>query len=97
MCFRLFTEAAFDSLEETTMPEILRVNLAQVVLQLKGMGVEDPLQFDFVTPPAKESLMAACKHLFALGGLDKHLQLTRIQTRAQNSQTINQQINQIAD
>ena len=35
VCFRLYTEDAFDSLDEATPPEILRVNLAQVVLMLK--------------------------------------------------------------
>ena len=37
ICLRLYPKALYDSLEETTTPEILRVNLAQVVLQLKGM------------------------------------------------------------
>jgi HrpA-like RNA helicase len=42
VCLRLYPEIAFDSLADTTVPEILRVNLASVVLQLKGMGVHDP-------------------------------------------------------
>ena len=65
MCFRLFNEDAFEQLDEATAPEILRVNLSQVVLQLKGMGVEDPLQFEFVTPPEPQSLKRACHHLYA--------------------------------
>jgi len=43
LCFRLYTEDAFRNLEKSSVPEILRVNLAQVVLQLKGMGIADPL------------------------------------------------------
>lgn len=75
-CFRLFTLDAFNSLEETTVPEILRVNLAQVVLQLKGMGVKDPTKFEFVTPPDPQSLRRACHHLYALGALDDKMELT---------------------
>jgi HrpA-like RNA helicase len=58
------------------VPEILRVNLAQVVLQLKGMGVRDPVAFDFVTPPDKASLVQATKLLYAVKALDEHMDLT---------------------
>ncbi len=58
------------------MPEIARVNLAQVVLQLKGMGVQDPFNFDFLTPPNVESLKQALQVLYALGALDDKMDLT---------------------
>lgn len=76
VCFRLYTEDAFTSLEETSVPEILRVNLAQVVLMLKGMGVHNPADFDYLTPPAKQSLKKACELLYALEALDDKLELT---------------------
>lgn len=76
LCFRLFTEDAWNQLEETTVPEILRVNLGQVVLQLKGMGVKDPTEFEFVTSPQKESLVGAAKLLYALRALDDKMELT---------------------
>jgi HrpA-like RNA helicase len=63
-------------MEEVSVPEILRVNLAQVVLMLKGMGVHNPSNFDFVTAPDPQSLKKACELLFALGALDDHLNLT---------------------
>jgi HrpA-like RNA helicase len=59
ICFRLYTEGAYNSLPEASVPEILRVNLAQVVLQLKGMGIKDLATFEFVTPPSKASLVRA--------------------------------------
>ena len=76
ICFRLYTEDAFEGLQETSVPEILRVNLAQVVLQLKGMGIKDPTTFEFVTPPDKASLVRATKLLYALSALDDEMQLT---------------------
>lgn len=76
VCFRLYTEDAFASLAEVTTPEILRVNLAQVVLMLKGMGVHNPADFDYLTPPSKQSLKKACELLYALEALDDQLELT---------------------
>ena len=76
ICFRLYTEDAFASLEEASVPEILRVNLAQVVLMLKGMGVHNPADFDYLTPPSRDSLKKACELLYALGALDDNLDLT---------------------
>ena len=70
ICFRLYTEEAFTKIfPKTTVPEILRVNLAQVVLQLKGMGIADPMSFDFVTRPDSTSLIRATKVLYALSAL----------------------------
>ena len=76
MCFRLYPEHAFDTLEETTTPEISRVNLAQVVLQLKGMGIHDPRSFDFLTKPSDQALIKAFKQLYALQALDDKMDLT---------------------
>jgi len=76
VCFRLYTEDAFVSLPETSVPEILRVNLAQVVLMLKGMGVHNPADFDYLTPPNRQSIKKACELLYALDALDDKLELT---------------------
>jgi HrpA-like RNA helicase len=76
LCFRLYTEDAFGSLEETSVPEILRVNLAQVVLMLKGMGVHNPAKFDYLTAPNQQSLKKACSLLYALEALDERMNLT---------------------
>jgi HrpA-like RNA helicase len=72
----LYTEDAFDRLEETSVPEILRVNLAQVVLMLKGMGVHNPAKFDYLTPPNRQSLKKACELLYALDAVDERMELT---------------------
>lgn len=50
-CFRLYTEEAFKGLQEQTFPEILRSNLSMVVLQLKKLGINDLVHFDFMDPP----------------------------------------------
>ncbi|KAL7536680.1 hypothetical protein ACHAWF_005535 [Thalassiosira exigua] len=76
ICLRLYPEDAYDILEETAVPEILRVNLAQVVLQLKGMGIHDPRSFSFLTPPSPESIEKSFDVLKALGAVDKLMELT---------------------
>lgn len=65
--FRLYTEKAYKKeLQENTYPEILRSNLGSVVLQLKQLGIDDLVHFDFMDPPAPETLMRAlevrCAH-----------------------------------
>jgi len=56
----LYTETAYlEELPENTYPEILRSNLASVVLTLKKLGIEDLVHFDFLDPPAPETLMRA--------------------------------------
>jgi len=50
--FRLYTERQYkDELLVTTVPEIQRTNLANTVLLLKSLGVQDLLQFHFMDPP----------------------------------------------
>jgi pre-mRNA-splicing factor ATP-dependent RNA helicase DHX15/PRP43 len=51
-CFRLYTEKSFfGDLIEQTYPEILRSNLGSTVLQLKKVGIDDLVHFDFMDPP----------------------------------------------
>lgn len=53
-CFRLYTEKAYkNEMQENTYPEILRSNLGSVVLQLKKLGIDDLVHFDFMDPPGK--------------------------------------------
>lgn len=75
-CFRLYTEKAFGELQPQTYPEILRSNLGAVVLQLKKLGIDDLVHFDFMDPPAPETLMRALEMLNYLGALDDDGNLT---------------------
>eukprot|EP00697_Spironema_sp_BW2_P009993 gnl/Spiro4/25055_TR12461_c0_g1_i1.p1 gnl/Spiro4/25055_TR12461_c0_g1~~gnl/Spiro4/25055_TR12461_c0_g1_i1.p1 ORF type:complete len:693 (+),score=217.09 gnl/Spiro4/25055_TR12461_c0_g1_i1:30-2081(+) len=77
-CFRLYTEPVFKTLDEYTVPEIKRCNLASVVLQLRALGVDNPLAFDFLDPPSPDVLLRAMETLLALGALDSSRNLTPI-------------------
>ena len=51
-CFRLFTESSYkNELLVSTVPEIQRTNLSNVVLLLKSLGVQNLLEFHFMDPP----------------------------------------------
>ncbi|KAI9543484.1 Pre-mRNA-splicing factor ATP-dependent RNA helicase dhx15 [Dissostichus eleginoides] len=55
-CFRLYTEKAYKTeMQDNTYPEILRSNLGSVVLQLKKLGIDDLVHFDFMDPPGDTS------------------------------------------
>ena len=62
----------------TPVPEIQRTNLATTVLQLKSMGINDLLHFDFMDAPPVESLIMALESLHSLSALDDEGLLTRI-------------------
>ena len=61
-----------------SIPEIQRMNLANTVLTLKAMGINDLLNFDFMDPPPVQSMITAMEFLFQLGALDNEGLLTRL-------------------
>ena len=78
-CFRLYTEKAYKmEMQEQTYPEILRSNLGTVVLQLKKLGIDDLVHFDFMDPPAPETLMRALELLNYLAAIDDNGELTQL-------------------
>jgi ATP-dependent RNA helicase DHX8/PRP22 len=78
-CFRLYTEAAFQSeMLPTSIPEIQRQNLATTILMLKAMGINDLLNFDFMDPPPTNTMLTALEELYALSALDDEGLLSRV-------------------
>ncbi|KAJ3009366.1 UNVERIFIED_CONTAM: putative ATP-dependent RNA helicase dhr2 [Siphonaria sp. JEL0065] len=75
-CYRLYTEEGFASLVDVTEPEILRCNLANVLLTLKAAGVDNLMEFDFLDRPPRASLVRALEHLYSLRALNSKGQLT---------------------
>ena len=78
-CFRLYTEAAYESeMLPTSIPEIQRQNLSHTILMLKAMGINDLLHFDFMDPPPTNTMLTALEELYALSALDDEGLLTRL-------------------
>lgn len=76
-CFRLYTEKDFvNELIEQTYPEILRSNLANTVLELKKLGIDNLVTFDYMDPPAPETIIRALELLNYLSAFDDEGNLT---------------------
>lgn len=71
VCVRLYGEDNFEDREEYTDPEILRSNLAGVVLQMEHLGLGDPLEFPFVDPPQPKRVAQAYRVLEEIGAVQK--------------------------
>lgn len=78
ICFRLYSASTLDALVPTTQPEITRTDLTTVVLQLKSLGIDDLMKFEWVTSPPAESLLRALETLVASGMIDEDGRLTVI-------------------
>lgn len=76
-CYRLYTEEAFKGLHETSVPEVQRSNLAPVILQLKALGIDNIVRFDFLTNPPAELASRGLELLYSLGALDDYARLTK--------------------
>ncbi|KAI7872375.1 P-loop containing nucleoside triphosphate hydrolase protein [Spinellus fusiger] len=70
VCYRLYTEDTFRELQDDTVPEIRRCNLAAAVLMLKASGINNVLEFDYMDRPSRASLIRALEELYALGAMD---------------------------
>ncbi|XP_051553380.1 pre-mRNA-splicing factor ATP-dependent RNA helicase PRP16-like isoform X1 [Myxocyprinus asiaticus] len=76
-CYRLYTQSAFkNEMLTTTIPEIQRTNLANVVLLLKSLGVQELLLFHFMDPPPEDNMLNSMYQLWILGALDNTGALT---------------------
>ena len=78
-CFRLYTKESYDKeLKKSSIPEILRSNITSVVLNLLKLGIQDLVHFDFIDPPAPETMMRAIEMLNYLGAMDDEGNLTEL-------------------
>ena len=81
-CYRLYTYNAFkNEMLPDTVPEIQRTNLADTVLILKALGINDLLHFEFMDPPPTPNLVSAMEQLYYLGALDEEGLLTKLGRR----------------
>ncbi|MFI5891299.1 ATP-dependent RNA helicase HrpA [Actinoplanes sp. NPDC051513] len=71
ICVRLYSEEDFEARPEFTEPEILRTNLASVILQMTNLGLGDLAKFPFIDPPDKRNINDGVKLLEELGALDE--------------------------
>lgn len=78
VCIRLYDEKDFASREDFTPPEIVRTNLASVILQTESLGLGRLEDFPFLEPPKPTAIRDGYKTLFELGAVNERDQLTEL-------------------
>ncbi len=78
ICIRLYTEEDFDSRPEFTEPEILRTNLAAVILQMKLLGFGNIEAFPFIDPPDRRQVKDGYRVLEEIGAVDGLGKITQL-------------------
>lgn len=69
--YPMYTKGQFEhEMLLANVPEIQRTNLANVVLLLKSLKVDDLLQFPFMDPPPQENIVSSMFQLWTLGAFD---------------------------
>lgn len=78
-CYRLYTEIQFKGeLLASAVPEIQRSNLANVILLLKSLNINDLSAFKFMDPPPEDNMSNSMYQLWMLGALDNQGELTKL-------------------
>ena len=72
-CYRLYTSEDYSSMPNRAKPEILRIQLSQVVLKIMEFGVPNVLTFDFVEHPDYVALETAVKTLEFVGAIHENM------------------------
>jgi ATP-dependent helicase HrpA len=70
ICIRLYDEQDFEQRPEYTDPEILRTNLASVILQMTALGLGEVAAFPFIDPPDRRNIADGVALLHELGAID---------------------------
>ncbi|GMN43620.1 hypothetical protein TIFTF001_012828 [Ficus carica] len=76
-CYRLYTEEYFvNEMATEGIPEIQRSNLVSCIIQLKALGIDNILGFNWPASPSPEAMVRALEVLYSLGVLDDDAKLT---------------------
>lgn len=77
ICIRLYDESDYRRRDEYTQPEILRSNLASVILRARSLRLGAVEEFPFVDPPRPATIRDGYRTLFELGATDEQQELTQ--------------------
>ncbi|MDZ4754410.1 MAG: ATP-dependent RNA helicase HrpA [Phycisphaerae bacterium] len=81
LCIRLYSEEDFAGRAAFTPPEVLRTNLASVILQMAALGLGRPEHFPFLDPPPQRMILAGYETLVELGAVTTRHELTALGRR----------------
>ncbi|KAG9122768.1 hypothetical protein FRC07_000710 [Ceratobasidium sp. 392] len=78
VCYRLYPSHVFPTLPKATPPELTRTDLTTPLLQLKSLGIDDLMRFEWVSSPPSESVLRALEGLVRAGMIDQDGALTEV-------------------
>jgi ATP-dependent helicase HrpA len=78
ICIRLYSEDDFSLRETFTPPEVLRTNLASVILRMAAVGLGDPERFPFLDPPDTRLINDGVRLLQELKAMDEERRVTSL-------------------
>ena len=78
VCFRLYGQDDFEARPEFTQPEILRTNLASVILQMLQLRLGDMSKFPFLEPPDQRQINDGFHLLHEIQAVDKSRKINRL-------------------
>ena len=78
ICIRLYSEDEFDRAEDFTPPEVLRTNLASVILRMATLGLGEPENFPFLDPPDTRLVNDGVRLLQELKAMDEERRVTSL-------------------
>jgi len=78
MCYRLYPESVLGKLPRSTPPEVTRIDMTTPILQLKSLGIDDLMKFEWVSAPPSEIVLRALEGLVAAGMIGEDGRLTPI-------------------
>ena len=96
IAIRLYSEEDFERRPEFTDPEILRTNLASVILQMTSLGLGDVARFPFLEPPDSRNVQAGVQLLEELGALTSPVdEVSRRRWRASSTTDVSKPAKQL--
>ena len=78
ICIRLYSEEEFNRQEDFTPPEVLRTNLASVILRMATLGLGEPENFPFLDPPDTRLVNDGVRLLQELKAMDDERRVTSL-------------------
>lgn len=71
-CYRMYSRSDFESFNEFPIPEILRIPLESIILELACLNLGSPKEFDFIERPSDDSVLKSIERLSDIGCLDEN-------------------------
>jgi HrpA-like RNA helicase len=76
VCYRFYSEKEHDALLEYPVPEIMRMSVHSICLEIKALNFGDPRTFNFLEPPPENAIERAISELIDLGCLNTDEEVT---------------------